>query len=357
MKGLNIMIPHSVRHHRPAVPKRGRSGFTLIELLVVVSILGLLASILLPAVQSAREAARRARCANNLKQIGLALHNYHAEVGSFPINWSDHLPVTTGPPDYVPTRAFSALTRILPFLDQDALYDSINYQVESMPQRTGTRCDYPANLTAYWTTVDTFLCPSDYPARLTPHGTNYRGNYGLGPAPITTTNTYDSGNGFYNFTAILHAGLFSDGLSHTAAYSERLRGTGNSGRPSPRRDFSSLRGYPYATERDADYALRWCRVAATEQFPGPRFGGFSWFFGDFECAAYNHAQEPNGLIPDCLNPQSEGTDSLGIASARSAHPGGVNLLMADGSVRFVGDAIERTTWRALGTRNGGELVE
>src|SRR5690606_17575977 len=91
---------------------------------------------------------------------------------------------------------------------------------------------------------------------------------------------------------------FPDGLSHTAAYSERLRGTGSSSRIVPERDLGDLTDYPFADERGADYALSWCRVAGVNGFPGSRKAGFTWFFADYECTSYNHAQEPNGRIPD-----------------------------------------------------------
>jgi len=109
----------------------------------------------------------------------------------------------------------------------------------------------------------------------------------------------------------------------------------------------------YCIYRDADYALACCQLASARGFPAYRRGGFTWFYGDFECAAYNHAQEPNGRIPDALEDYSW----VGIATARSLHPGGVNGLMADGSVRFFQDSIARRVWRGLGTRNGDELVE
>jgi hypothetical protein len=109
----------------------------------------------------------------------------------------------------------------------------------------------------------------------------------------------------------------------------------------------------FCTSRDADYALDCCRLASANNFPAYRLAGFTWFFGDFECSAYNHAQEPNGRIPDAVDRNTW----LGIVTARSLHPGGVNSLIASGSVRFVKESIARRVWRGLGTRNGDELVE
>ncbi|MGC8644524.1 MAG: DUF1559 domain-containing protein [Isosphaeraceae bacterium] len=344
-----MLSNHPLRASRLCEKLPTSAGFTLVEALVVISIIGLLISLLLPAVQASREAARRAQCANNLKQIGLALHSYEEANGSFPLNWKDRRIW----PLY--SRPFSALTRLLPFLDQQPLYASVNFNVEILPARDLRGFDSPWNLTAYATCVGLYLCPSDAAAVPTPFGCNYRGNYGVGPNIGTNRESYDSGNGFYTFPGVLGPDAFPDGLSHTVAYSERVRGTGGDGvGVVPTRDFGDIMVLNDCAVRDADYALACCRLAATLGFPAYRQGGFTWFYGDFECAAYNHAQEPNGRIPDAI---SKSVAWRGIATARSLHPGGVNGLMGDGSVRFFKSSIARQIWRGLGTRNGDELVE
>jgi len=340
---------------------RNRRGFTLLELLVVVSIIGLLVALVLPAVQAARESARRAQCRNNLKQIGIALHSYMGSHQSFPLNWRDNPPRASElPPGTYHARPFSALTRLLPFLDHSPLYASINFELQNHPRTNQDPYPFLENLTAQETTVNTYLCPTDAGSTPTPHGCSYRGNYGVGPAPGTTREHYDSGTGFYTFHAVLGAESFPDGLSHTVAYSERLRGTGTgTGYSSRERDFGEIRVLPFCLSRDADYALDCCRLATVTTspemsvFPAYRQGGYTWFIGDFECTAYSHAQEPNGRIPDAITRNAW----MGIVTARSLHPGGVNSLMADGSVRFVKETIDRKVWRGLGTRSGGELVE
>ncbi len=337
--------------------KRTR-GFTLIESLVCVALLGLLTALLLPAVQAAREAARRARCANNLKQIGLALQDYHADHNSFPYETTEfRLPrvLSTQPGIH---EGYSALARLLPYMDRQPLYSSLNFGVEAHPGPTTPRLE---NSTAFETTLSFYLCPSDGAERLRTHGNNYRGNFGVGPAPNTSAESPDGGNGFYNLPMTLRAASFTDGLSHTVAYSERLRGSGvnaqiDPGSAKPERDFGdlgiSIKPSPF--ERDADYALAWCRVAAATAFPSFTNGGYTWLISKRATTTYCHAQEPNGPIPDAIPgvPQA-----WGIVTARSWHRGGVNALMADGSVRFVRDGISRRVSRALGTRNGGELVE
>ncbi|MGC8643674.1 MAG: DUF1559 domain-containing protein, partial [Isosphaeraceae bacterium] len=294
--------------------------------------------------------------ANNLKQIGLALHSYEEANRSFPLNWRDpRVDPVLGPPFYVggDGRPFSALTRLLSNLDQRALFDSINFNVETFPTENGSGFPFPQNLTAYGTRVAVFLCPSDSASMPTPYGCNYRGSYGVGPWVATTRESYDSGNGFYSFPGVLGPESFPDGLSHTVAYSERLRGTGRGAWPSPARDFGDIQVMVTCVTGGADTALECCQVAAAVNFPAYRMAGFTWFYGDFECTAYNHAQEPNGRIPDAITAGS----FCGIATARSLHPGGVNGLMADGSVHFFKDTTTRSVWRALGTRNGDELVE
>jgi len=331
-----------------------RSGFTLIEVLVVVSIIALLIALLIPAIQSAREAARRAQCMNNLKQIGLALHNYETTNNSFPLNWGNpRVDPQRGHPWYVGGRPYSALTRILPYLEQPSLFASINFDVENYPTDQRSAFPFPANMTAYNTSLATYLCPSDGASSSNNHGCNYRGNYGVGPLPSTSRETFDSGNGFYTFPGVLGTHSFPDGLSHTVAYSERLIGTGAGGGIVPARDFGNIACADGCVFRDADYALECCRLASSRAFPANRTAGYTWFYGDFGCTAYNHAQAPNGRIPDAIDAGLW----VGIVTARSLHPGGVNSLMGDGSVRFVQESIERKVWRGLGTRNGDELVE
>jgi len=332
-----------------------RLGFTLIEALVVVSLIGVLIALLLPAVQSAREAARRAQCTSNLRQIGVALHGYHEANQCFPLNWRGDLRTlpTPGFPHHSLARPYSALTRLLPYLDQQALYASINFSVQQYPDIQMAGVNFPQDATAYQTKVATFICPTDDSEAPTSFGCSYRGNHGIGPAPFTAIQLADSGNGFYNLPGPLSAADFPDGLSHTVAYSERLKGTGGGREVVPQRDFGEIMVLPHCITRGADYALTCCRVASTRDFPADRQSGFTWFLGDFECTAYNHAQEPNGRIPDCIHVVAQ----IGIVTARSLHPGGVNALMGDGSVRFITGSIQRQVWRGLGTRNGDELVE
>lgn len=327
-------------------------GFTLIELLVAISIGSLLMALLLPAVQSARESARRAQCKNNLRQIGLALHNYHSTYGVFPYyaRSFDYSNYRTDLATMFGTNGFSAHVRLLPFLEQVALFASINCDFDGYGQTT------PWNKTAENSHVSVFLCPSDASAFGSRLGNNYRGNVGIGPSQGAHIESPDSGGGFYdNSTRAISTTAFHDGLSHTMAYSERLRGSGPGNPGRPHRDFTDIGPYPDAPIRSADYALDWCRVAAREKGMTYLKSGWSWMTERRETTSYTHAQEPNGRIPDGIDIEYPFTN--GVVTARSDHHGGVNALAADGSVRFVSESIDRNLWRGLATRSGGELVD
>lgn len=351
--------------------RSSQAGFTLIELLVVITIIAVLIGLTLPAVQVAREAARRARCANNLRQIGLALHNYEAQYNAFPYQirrWPNGVKSIAElvPPDCNPglyggdkqisVAQLSALVRLTPFLEQKAVFDSINFSVVRCVPHNHSDV-HEANTTALDVRIATLLCPSDGLAwTVAGYPTSYRGNTGVGPSLNRTSESPDSGNGFFPFEAAFHASMVIDGLSHTVAFSERVVGSGQDPR-SAERDFGNITKAHYrGAWLTADFALDVCRLAATRPTFPPRFlnGGYFWHEGSRLNAYYVHAQEPNGVIPDAL---ALANPVLGIATARSRHPGGVQALMGDGSTRFVSESIQRQVWRALGTRNGRELVE
>jgi len=337
------------------MPRTVRRGFTAIEVLVVISIIGLLFSLLLPAVQSARESARRSACQNNLKQIGLALASYTGIYSTFPTDITDfsHIPSNV-PPGNGPPPFSSSLTRLLPFLEQTNLFNTINYDLEAYAGN-GTGGVNLANLTCSRQQVAVFLCPSDTFDRTSGPGNSYRGNYGVGPALGTTIETIDSGTGIFAALETIYLSSVSDGLSRTAAYAERLRGSQAVKGGDPTRDLGNLGQCPDAVIRDADYALACCQVASSKNFPATSTSGASWFLSGMLNTAYCHAQEPNGAIVDGIDLGYY--PSFGVVTARSLHGAGANVVMADGSVRFVTRQIARPVWRALGTRNGGELVE
>ncbi|WP_165250743.1 DUF1559 family PulG-like putative transporter [Paludisphaera soli] len=317
----------------PALPA-ARRGFTLIEVLTVVAIVGLLIALLLPAVQAARESARRAVCSNNLRQMGLALHAYS---GSWEI-----LPAGKG------GRGQSLHAALLPHLEQSALYASINF--ETPPPFLFY------NLTAGRTAVAAFLCPSD---RTPPDGrwTSYAGNAG-DIARYRPTGLFDYGidGGSIPPRPAAHFGFrdATDGLSTTAAVSEWLINPRTLEDPGdPARDIYPLSTGPVARPDDPEQFARACAASPADGFivDGYTKGGW-WILGAHMGTLYDHGAEPNSR--SCYE-AGAGWAFIGSCTAASRHPSGVNVLLADGHVSLVGRGVDRATWRAMGTRAGGEI--
>ncbi len=332
-----------------------RSGFTLIEVLVVVAIIGILIGLLLPAVQAAREAARRTQCSNNLKQIGLAVHGYHTAVGCLPrgrVDSRDPRYVLGGEPcSGIIDHSF--LVAILPQAEQAPLFNAINH---------GASIFGPENLTIRSVGVGIYACPSDPGAGAARFGsldavlpdpapdlssvmpTNYAGMMGpvyssARPNPMRdcqiSPDQLARANGTINDLSPLTFASITDGLSHTLIVSERK--------------LSLLRDANDPEEPLADERYGW------------------WFLGEMGHTLMTATQSPNH------HKKSPSSDLVGwFSSASSSHPGGVNALMGDGSVRFIKEGIESTpltssqvflpgadlgVWQKLATRNGGEIID
>lgn len=307
--------------HRP------RTGFTLVELLVVIAIIGILIGLLLPAVQSAREASRQIQCKNNLKQISLACHSYHDAYQKFPAGGL--LPTTSQ------GSQFSALTQLLPFIEEQNVFDLVDFTVPVQDA---------ANAEARDQTISGFLCPSD--ARPNPMAslgaaTNYVANTGSRPFFVIPGRTLFSGM-FYVNTSVRQADV-TDGTSKTALFSERLIADGSNGIVSPVEDVFFHPGNP----ADADGAHSLCLgldvTNLANQFP--LFMGAPWMHHQHR---YQHISPPNG--------RSCGFFTVGKSTMppSSRHPGGVNVAMVDGSVTAVTSSINLPVWRAVGTRSGAE---
>ena len=339
-------------NRRPS-PSWGRHGFTLVELLVSMAILGILIGLVLPAVQSAREAARRLQCTNHLKQIGLGMLQYESLHGYFPpVNMptAGLTPSGSGPLPY--GHSFSPLARILSELDQVPLYHATNF--EPVPtQGSGLL----ANQTVMTTTLETFLCPSDAIAPVEGYArANYRLN--LGPGPWISPWGGEAG-GPFTMGRCYRPADFPDGLSGTVAASERSQGDWTSGTAGAG-DYRLANLSFDATPDTIAWGLSVCESLDASSEVESR-GGESWFLSGYHFTDYNHCATPNAKIRDCsFYPFRENihwrTLHQGVFTARSRHPGGVNTLLMDGSVHFARDGINLKLWRALATRSGGEVV-
>ena len=323
---------------RPA----GRGGFTALELLVVVGVIALLAALLLPAVQASREAARRTQCRNNLKQIGLALHNFEGREKEFPAA-------------YLRVGRFFALTSttpqvlLLPGLEQRAAYDRID--------PFDRRDEVP--LAPRDVTLPVFLCPSD-PAGSGP-GANYRACTGANPYVmhpwLNDAETPRETVGAFRIYEGLPAAGVRDGLTQTAAFGEvRRSGPGDAWDATTDYWYSGL-----AAGRDiypgADELVEFCRDYDGTPARFHADSGRDWHYGDYWAALYNHAAGPNPPYPACSAlPDNVHTPEGGLHPATSYHPGGVNVLALDGAVHFVADDIDLGLWRALATVDGGETA-
>ncbi len=334
-------------HDKVAIDERfGRQsrGLTLIELLVVIAIIGLLVGIALPAVQSAREAARRSTCSSHLRQLGLALHEYQSAVGSFPpFELRSYLPYYSSPPHTVNASITSAQTALLPYLEQASVYHSINFLVP-LVEIPSSRI-YTENETVSRVVLDLFLCPSDSLTGRQVYGPiNYRAN--AGTCGRCATGWIDSG--LFTTRGAAPAAV-TDGLSNTLGFAEKLVGTPEGGPFDPKRDWIYILNLD---GNGSNLTLSQWTETCEHPFvrdPGSVPSGGSWLVGQNTSTLLYAGAPPNPLLTDCTS------GTAGVLSAGSLHPGGVNVSMADGSVRFVRNGIAIDVWRALGTRTGGEI--
>ena len=338
---------------------RYRRGFTLIELLVVIAIIAVLMALLLPAVQSAREAARRMQCTNNLKQLGLALHNYHSTNGAFPsAGW-----VASGNNYWVANNLtapghfrYSSLLQILPYLEGGSASSAMNFL---LPLYDIDGVDMPQNTTVYQMQVTSFLCPSD--VRSARNGNEAPCNYGSCsgdglPGGDGLAGSYGSPNGVLYLNSTLSMANILDGSSQTALMSESIVGPNSNATPPtatarnpqevmvqlPLTISTPLDIFKYAPLIPAD-----CLGSTTYRYDRQT----NWIDGDYRHTMYNHYLVPNSTTYDCLRgPQH------GWRTARSRHPGGVNVLFADGGVHFIKNSVNLVAWRGIATVASGEVV-
>jgi prepilin-type N-terminal cleavage/methylation domain-containing protein/prepilin-type processing-associated H-X9-DG protein len=333
--------------------KRSR-GFTLVELLVVIAIIGVLIGLLLPAVNQAREAARRISCTNNLHQLAIATHNYEGALKALPgigVNNQSQW-------------AYSVQARLLPYLGDKVLRDLIDFRQPLMTGSGGSQTVNTVHTFAVGQKVPVFLCPSDSNEPIFPAATisaanttdvaglNYRVNSGTGKSTF-----YDlrfQTDGLFWYVSNVQVRQIRDGQSKTLLLSETLLGSGTD------------QTGPFTEGMSKLYAN--VSSSQTVNQPGPGLSpglsqsicdgatiwkgnrGGAWVWGRQFNTTFDTFQGPNGVKPDCS------AHGNGWFSARSAHPGGVNVAMADSAVRFVSDEIDLKIWQGLSTRAGMEQV-
>lgn len=296
-----------------------RSGFTLIEALVVIFVIGLLMAILLPAVQATREAARRAQCRSNLRQIGIGLNAYSSLHDTFPPSFG---------------YGVSPFARMLPELEQQPLHSSINFEVATYESKFIPMAE---NYTARYHQLAVFLCPSDGQEF---RGCNYRLNVGVHEPAFChgPCGPFDSGS---NGVPLPRPTSITDGLSRTAFVGERIAGSFDSGSPDPLLDVWLIPGQIPDGIRGSDRRY----IPYCLKFGGELFGhtsGRYWYFGAFDQTFYNHNGHPNDPRPSC-------GETYGLHPPRSFHGSVVQVLLGDGHVESIEQTVEQAIWASLGT--------
>jgi prepilin-type N-terminal cleavage/methylation domain-containing protein/prepilin-type processing-associated H-X9-DG protein len=357
-------------------------GFTLIELLVVIAIIAVLIALLLPAVQAAREAARRIQCTNNLKQLGLAMHNYISTnnvfpPGGFPARASNATTLSNGD--------FSLHTRMLNYLEQQPLFNATNFSLcvkNDVSPFTGPW----SNSTCSATRINGFLCPSSVapswnlqmpgvPFTAQAPGNSYFGSVGSS-LEFSSVQTVGPPNGVFSYAGISGGNLplssVTDGTSNTVAFGEWKIGDGNSAQLTVASDVSYTGAYPAGITRNTvSMALNASTLAAfntwltlcSKDLPGTATDtnsstvGENWAFAIFGNTMGNLLVPPNSQYPNCSVAASGGAlQNPGMFRLSSFHPGGANVTMCDGSVKFLKDSTNIQIVWALGSYGQGEVV-
>ena len=361
-----------------------RCAFTLVELLVVIAIIGILVALLLPAIQAARESARRSQCTNNLRQLGIAAHNYESAKKAFPYGRKrGTVTKADGSTDDLNVAAWGHLALILPYSEESAVHSLIDFSVA------------PENNDAKKQKIAMFICPSDYPTEdrmnapacaqsnnnwLDVGRTNYHGNggsdpgvtvnVGSAPTPPPPESSADLeaqwrelNNGIFVTNRAIKIRQITDGTSHTAMYAERVRGDADNLRVETPSDWFII-SVPNPSNPAASDVYNTCLAVNPAVKTGTQqwsCSGRNWVHGDYATSRYNHVMPPNGYACSLAAGGSLNAIPIneegGAHTASSRHSGGVNMVTADGSTHFVTNDIDHLVWSAIGSRNGSEIVD
>ena len=336
--------------------RQNRRGFTQVELLVAIGIIGVLMAVLLPAVQAAREAARRAHCLNNLRQLALGHHQYHDRCGKL-------IRMVTSPSKNYPQynwNGYSSHTMLLPYIEETNLFNRLRldqYYYEKSPAAPDD------NLTMSRTFVQLFKCSSDraFPSAVDLGTVNYGvcagSHFNVYTANVTESDGMfirGAANGTPNLTFV----DVRDGLSKTIMLSEFVTGDNSTLAWSHQGDW--VRGVPFTGIRskpgqaDLNKYGAACEAAKAKHIS---IGGQTWMASGMYDSAFNTVAPPNWKWPSCSTCMFCGKgDSPGVWPARSRHPGGANHAMGDASVTFIPDQVDLRVYQGLGSRNGSEAV-
>ena len=341
---------------------RRRKGFTLVELLVVIAIIGILIALLLPAVQAAREAARRSQCTNNLKQVGIAFHNYHDTFKKLPA-----FVYRNGQNDY--WQGYSAFTQALPFMEQDALYQQVVTATGQFLHHWSSNGTGTLEATRR-ARIQTLICPSDVQFPSTQGGwSNGPGcNYGVSFGSTVSWANFNNQNGLFrghtgSLTAPVKAEInfadATDGLSNVLMVSEHLTGDNNDGQLMTGKSSEPRIGsaFPNAQVFPAVADLETWGQACLSTTTHNSENGNAWIAPEPTQTALNTVAPPNWKYPNCQTSGSGfAADRDGLYTPRSRHPGGVNALVSDGSVRFVSETIDVLVFQRFGARNDANPI-